>query len=163
MRTLDPGPSLAPLFQFVRAQPGDAPALTQIALEAKRHWRYPEEWMSIWTPVLTITPELIEQHEVYSAQLGGEVAGFYALVPGEETMLLEHLWVRPALIGRRIGRALFLHACERSRQLGFQRMLITADPNAQGFYERMGARQVREEHTTILGQTRALPVLALEL
>jgi GNAT superfamily N-acetyltransferase len=163
MRTLDPGPSLAPLFQFLRAQPADAPALTELALAAKRHWRYPEEWMSIWTPVLTITPDFIQLHEVYSAQVGGEMAGFYALVPAEQAMLLEHLWVRPALIGRRIGRALFLHACERSRQLRFPRLQITADPNAQGFYERMGARQVGEERTAILGQPRALPVLELEL
>ena len=36
---------------------------------------------------------------------------------------------------------------------------IEADPNAQSFYERMGARKVGEHHSEVFGQPRTLPVM----
>jgi GNAT superfamily N-acetyltransferase len=52
---------------------------------------------------------------------------------------LEHLWVSPEHIGTGIGRALFDHAVRRAAALGATTLSIEADPNAEGFYRRMGA------------------------
>ena len=49
------------------ARPDDAEALTRLAHAAKRHWRYPEEWIALWRPGLTVTPEFIATHPVYCA------------------------------------------------------------------------------------------------
>jgi hypothetical protein len=40
---------------------------------------------------------------------------------------------------------------------------IEAEPNAQNFYEKMGARQVGEHHTEVDGQPRVLPVMEVGL
>ena len=40
---------------------------------------------------------------------------------------------------------------------------IESDPNAQGFYERMGAKKVGEAVGELDGQARVLPILELIL
>jgi hypothetical protein len=40
---------------------------------------------------------------------------------------------------------------------------VEADPNAEGFYRRMGARRVGEINYPIDGQKRTLPLLVVEV
>ena len=44
------------------AQRTDADTLTAIAHAAKRSWRYPEEWIRLWSNELTVTPDFIERN-----------------------------------------------------------------------------------------------------
>src|SRR5207247_10253115 len=57
---------------------------------------------------------------------------------------LDDLWVEPKWIGTRIGSRLFRHAAGRGEQLGASRMEWEAEPNAIGFYEKLGGRYVRD-------------------
>jgi GNAT superfamily N-acetyltransferase len=66
-------------------------------------------------------------------------------------------------MGRGVGRALFEHALEQARRLGHRTLRIEADPNAEGFYTRMGARHVGVTVTNIEGQRRELPLLLYDL
>lgn len=150
-------------MDIVRVQPADADVLTKIALAAKRYWNYPESWITEWTPLLTITPQYIEDNEVYALAGAREIIGFYALAGNGARLSLDHLWVVPAEIGKGRGRALLEHAIERARQLDATTLEIEADPHAQGFYERMGARKVTDRVTQVLGQPRLLPVLLLKI
>jgi len=149
-------------MQIVRARPEDAATLTRIAVAAKRHWRYPETWMESWRQLLTIRPESIASHEIYSAVIDGQPVGFYGLRCVGSKLQLEHLWVWPAAMRGGVGRALFTHACERARALGFQSLEIESDPNAEGFYERMGARRAGVSIVEVAGQRRELPVFTYE-
>lgn len=146
-----------------RAQGADAPALTEIAQAAKRHWGYPERWLEIWKDALTITPDFVSVHKVYVAIVGDEIAGFSALVEGEESVWLEHLWVSPKHIGTGVGKALFVHAAAEAASTGALVMEIESDPNAEGFYKRMGAARVGEVASEIDGEKRVLPLLAFDL
>ncbi|HJQ24854.1 MAG TPA: GNAT family N-acetyltransferase [Blastocatellia bacterium] len=137
--------------------------LTKIAHAAKRHWGYPERWMELWRDVLTITPSYIAENEVYIARLGDEVVGFYALVGSGAKLTLDHLWLSPRQIGTGIGRSLFNHAVTTARQLGAVELEVEADPNALGFYERMGAKRVGENVYELDGQPRVLPLLVYKL
>lgn len=145
-------------MQILRAKIGEAGRLTEIALAAKRHWDYPENWVQSWTATLTITPVFIEQNETYAATKSSEIVGFYALCREAASIRLEHLWVWPACMGQGIGRRLFRHAVERSHTLGYLRLAIESDPNAKGFYERMGARQINTQIGLMDGERRALPL-----
>jgi ribosomal protein S18 acetylase RimI-like enzyme len=69
----------------------------------------------------------------------------------------------PKRIGRGIGRALFDHAVRRAASLGAGSVRIEADPYAEGFYRRMGARWVGEISYPIDGQERKLPLLVAEV
>jgi GNAT superfamily N-acetyltransferase len=137
--------------------------LTEIAHAAKRHWGYPEHWMQLWCDVLTITPDYIDNSDVYIARLENEVVGFYALVGSGAKVTLDHLWLSPTQIGSGIGRSLFNHAVSTARQLGAVELEIEADPNAVGFYERMGATRVGENVYELDGQPRVLPLLVYKL
>jgi len=150
-------------MQIVRAKPEDAEALTKIAHAAKRHWGYPERWIESWREILTMRPEFIAANVAYSASEDGRAVGFYLLTTESDGLHLDHLWIAPQAMGRGIGRALFAHAVEKTRGLGHRTLRIEADPNAEGFYARMGARRVGEIVTEIEGQRRELPLLLYDL
>ena len=76
---------------------------------------------------------------------------------------LDNLWVLPEHMGQGIGKQLFQHALERSRLRGESILKIEADPNAQGFYEKMGAQKVSEHQYELDGQLRVLPVMEINL
>jgi GNAT superfamily N-acetyltransferase len=144
-----------------RAEIADAATLTSIAVDAKRHWGYPETWIARWMPALTITPAFIAAHEIFAAESsGGGLVGFYALVVEHERWALDHLWVDPAHMGRGLGRQLFEHAARRLDELApGATLFIEADPHAESFYLRMGARRVGHITRDWQGVTRVLPAL----
>jgi ribosomal protein S18 acetylase RimI-like enzyme len=146
-------------MEIRRAKPEDSAVLTEIAFAAKRHWGYPERWIQGWKEILTVQPEFISGHETYVACLNGQTVGFYASVTGKDRAALEHLWVLPSAMGQGIGRALFGHAVKRAKALGIETLEIESDPNAQKFYEQMGARRVSTRLTELDGKPRNLPLL----
>jgi GNAT superfamily N-acetyltransferase len=150
-------------MQIVRAKPEDADTLTEIAHAAKRHWRYPERWIESWREILTIRPEFIAENVAYAAIEEDRAVGFYLLTTEVDGLHLDHLWIAPHAMGRGFGRALFEHAVRQTRSLGHRILKIEADPNAEGFYARMGARRVGEAVTEVDGQRRELPLLFYEL
>ena len=150
-------------IEIFRAGERDAEALTRISFAAKRYWGYPERWIERWRETLTITPDFIRRNEVHAALVEGRPAGFYALTGEGGTLELEHLWVLPEHMGAGVGRALFDHAVRRAASLNAEVLEIESDPNAEGFYRRMGARRVGEINYSIDGHRRTLPLLVVEV
>jgi N-acetylglutamate synthase-like GNAT family acetyltransferase len=149
--------------QIRRAKPEEAEVLTEIAHAAKRHWGYPENWIQHWKADLTITPEFIAKNEMYVAMNVEEIVGCCAIAFSESLAELEHMWIRPDYIGTGVGRALFLHVKERAANLKIPALEIAADPNAEGFYEHMGATRIGDIRSEIEGQPRVLPRLKVDL
>jgi GNAT superfamily N-acetyltransferase len=145
-----------------RATTEEASTLTTIAFEAKRYWGYPEHWIKHWESDLTISSDFIRDNHVYVAEENGEISGFYALCVADNKAELEHMWVTPALIGTGLGKELFLDAMERAAQLAVSSVEISSDPNAAGFYKRMGATQIGETDSVVDGHTRKLPRLEIK-
>jgi len=150
-------------MRIARAIPQDADALTEIAHAAKRHWGYPERWIQSWRDILTMRPEFIATNVTYCAIEDSRTVGFYLLTNERDGLHLDHLWIAPHAMGRGIGRALFEHALEQTRSLGHRTLKIEADPNAEGFYARMGARRIGVTVTNIEDQRRELPLLLYDL
>ena len=146
-----------------RVIPGEARAMSEIALAAKSHWGYPERWIRLWVPELTFSPSYFEDNESWAAVIADQVAGFYTLQEKDSNAWLENLWIKPEFMGRGLGKALFAHAVELSRQRGYRQLRWESDPNALGFYERMGARKTGERHSEVDGQPRILPIMELDL
>jgi GNAT superfamily N-acetyltransferase len=139
------------------ASADEAPVLTRIAHDAKRHWGYPEHWIEHWESDLTISADFIRDNHVYVAEEDGEIQGFYALSVVDDKAELEHMWVVPHRIGTGMGKDLFLDAMERAAALNVDAIELSADPNAAGFYEHMGATQIGEIDASLDGQSRTLP------
>lgn len=151
------------MISIRRVYSEEADNLTGIALAAKAHWGYPEKWMKLWTPQLTFTPEYFEENESWAAELDDEPVAFYTLLDKNGIAWIENLWVLPVSIGKGLGRQLFEHAVELARQRGYKILQLEADPNARGFYEKMGMHMIGERHSEVDGQPRILPVMEMEL
>ena len=146
-----------------RALPEEAATLSQIAWSAKAHWGYPERWMEAWRPQLTFRPAYFEENESWVAETDGQPRAFYTLRDKAGSAWLEDLWVTPTLIGKGLGKTLFLHAVEIARKQGFKTLQLEADPHAVGFYEKMGMHKIGERHSQVEGQPRILPILEMDL
>ena len=146
-----------------KATPEESSRLTQIAHEAKRHWGYPESWIEHWQADLTITSDFIGNNDVYVAEEDGEVVGFYALAIKKDVAELEHLWVAPKYIGTGVGKELFVHAMQKAAREDVSVVEISSDPNAEGFYRRMGAQRIGEVTSEVQGSPRVLPKLKVDL
>ncbi|MEA3336847.1 MAG: GNAT family N-acetyltransferase [Chloroflexota bacterium] len=147
----------------MRATPDIASILSDVALAAKAFWGYPRRWLIHWRDDLTLTPDFIRKHPVYAAMTSGEVAGFYAIAGQDTRWALEHFWVRPQSMGQGIGPALFDHAVWQLRTMQAELLLIESDPNAEGFYRHMGARQIGLVIHRLEGQPRMLPLLIFDV
>ena len=124
------------------ADPGEVDVLTEIAHRAKRHWGYPEAWIRLWKTDLTYTDATLRESIVIVAERD-RVCGVASLsVDHSRTAEIEGLWVDPDSMGRGVGRALFNELARRARAAGAEAIRIASDPQAEGFYLRMGAVRV---------------------
>ena len=135
--------------------------MREIAVEAKAHWGYDRALVEEWALGGDFDPESLRKLLLYVAESDGRPVGWAALIPRGEVGWLEDLWVEPAWIGRGVGRALFEHVAAEARQRGARRLEWEAEPNAQGFYEHLGATYVRDSEETEWG--RVLEVLGVDL
>jgi predicted N-acetyltransferase YhbS len=90
------------------------------------------------------------------------MVGLYVIDVPDGVPTLCDLWVEPSAIGSGLGRTLWAHLLGQARGLGHRALLIESDPNAEGFYLRMGARRVGERASKILAG-RMLPVMVVDV
>ena len=145
------------------AKPEEADVLSQIAIPAKGYWKYPEHWMELWRPQLMLTLKYVEQNESWVAEEGGISIAFYTLQEKDGKAWLDNLFVLPTYIGKGLGKKLFLHAVELARDRGYKFLQLEAEPNAIGFYEKMGMRRIGEHQYELDGQPRTLPIMEMTL
>ena len=145
-------------IQIRRVIPREATALSQIAFAAKAHWGYPKHWLEIWKPQLTFSLEYFEENESWVAEADGNPIAFYTLQEKDGNSWIENLWVSPEVMGQGVGKKLFLYAVALSCQRGYKTLQLEADPNAVGFYEKMGMYKIGERHSEVEGQLRILPI-----
>lgn len=150
-------------LQVLRATPEQADELSRIAQAAKAHWGYPQRWLEIWQPQLTFSSRYFEENEGWVAVIEERPMGFYTLQEENGNACIENLWVLPEFIGKGIGKMLFLHAVEQARQRGYKILQLEADPNAVGFYKKMGMYQIDERQYELEGQQRRLPIMEMKL
>ncbi len=143
------------------ARPQEGDRLREIAVAAKAHWGYDEDWVRGWAAQGDFSQEALAARPVLVADLGGRAIGFATLIAQGDVCVLDDLWIDPDWIGRGIGTRLFEACAERARDLGARRLEWEAEPNAVGFYQRMGGRYLRESAPTEIGRT--IPVMGLEL
>ena len=124
------------------AVPAEAGALSRLALRSKGHWGYDEEFLAACRAELTLRPEQGDGVHIVVAERGGTVLGFHRLAGEPPVAELADLFVDPDAIGQGVGALLLADAVGRARALGISRLLIDADPHAEGFYAHLGARRI---------------------
>jgi GNAT superfamily N-acetyltransferase len=145
-----------------RARPDEASVLSDLALAAKGFWGYDEEFLESCRAELTFTPDDLARRHVVVAELGGAVAGFYSVDGAPPVGELGNLWVQPGQIGTGLGRRLWQDALATAVDAGFATLMIGAEPNAEGFYRRMGAEWAGQTPSESI-PGRMLPLLRITL
>jgi GNAT superfamily N-acetyltransferase len=149
------------VLTFRRAAPEDAEPLTDLTMASKAHWGYDHQFMERARPSLTVTLEYLQANACWVAERDGGVVGWFSLVDVPGGLLLDNFWLLPAHIGFGIGRRMWHEAVNRAAAAGAERLTLEADPNAAGFYERMGAKRTGSVITPSTG--RELPVYEVAL
>lgn len=145
-----------------RARVDEAERLTLLARRSKAHWGYDAEFMRRVADDIVIPATAIEAGEVHVLEDdAGAVLGVHRLRRGDPAVL-EDLWLEPGAIGTGNGRRLWQHAVALARASGARAVELDADPNAVGFYERMGAVRIGETPSGVI-EGRMLPRMRLEL
>lgn len=145
------------------ARPDEADLLTDLCMRSKASWGYDDAFMAASREVLTLTPQRIAGGHVWVAEeAGGAILGVTAIVPDGADQELDLLFVDPTAHRGGVGRFLLLHAVEQARLAGAKELLIAADVNAAGFYERCGAVRIGEIPSDAI-PGRMLPVLSITL
>ena len=135
--------------------------LREVAIAAKAHWGYPRDQVVEWASRGDFSAQTLGRLEIWVAEDGREIAGWASLVPGDDVAWLEDLWVDPRWMREGVGSALFAAVADEARRRGALRLEWEAEPNAIGFYRRMGGRYVRDSPTTEWG--RVLAIMGVEV
>ena len=147
--------------QIRPARPHEGERLREIAAAAKGYWAYDPDEVAQWAARGDFSAHGLREKEVFVAEADEVAIAWAALIPKGEVVWLDDMWVEPPWIGKGVGTLLFAHAVELARELGGKTMEWDAEPNAIGFYERVGGRYLREGEPSEWG--RALPVMGIEL
>ena len=139
------------------ARAADEERLRELTFESKAHWGYDRDFVRSWADGLAFPGD----RDRWVAELDGEIVAWAALVPpAGGGAVLEDLWVDPAARGDGLGTQLFGVAAGRARELGANRLEWGAEPNAVGFYEKLGGHKLRD-HVSAWG--RITPWMGLDL
>jgi N-acetylglutamate synthase-like GNAT family acetyltransferase len=144
------------------ARADEAELLTDLSLRSKALWGYDASFIARCRAIMQVKAGNIEVQPHYVAEIDGRVVGFYGFEPEADGIGLDYLFIENELIGHGIGRALWEHAVGTARSLGHSALIVVSDPNAEGFYVRMGCRRVGTRPSD-LENGRQLPLLRYDL
>jgi GNAT superfamily N-acetyltransferase len=145
------------------ARAGEAATLTALCVRSKAHWGYDAEFMRLSRDAITVAEKDISAGRVLVAvDAANQTIGLVRVEPDGEMAELGLMFVDPPAMGGGAGRMLFEAATRLARSLGARRMTILADPSAAPFYERMGARFVRNAPSDAI-PGRTLPFYEYDL
>jgi GNAT superfamily N-acetyltransferase len=127
-----------------RARPDEATVLSELALAAKGYWGYDQPFIDSCRAELTFSSDDVARRHFVVAELNGRVGGFYTVEGQPPVGELCNMWVRPNEIGTGLGRVMWQDAIAAASAAGFEYLEIDAEPNAEGFYRKMGAKRIGE-------------------
>jgi GNAT superfamily N-acetyltransferase len=161
-------------FAIRAARPEEADELGALAFRSKAYWGYDAAFMEACREELKVPADQVVARRAYVAVSRGSdadpaagewrqrILGFGTVEGEPPAGELGMLFVDPPAIGRGVGSALISHLKAVASGLGFHRLTIAADPNAEPFYLAKGAVRIGGVPSgSILGRT--LPLLALAL
>jgi GNAT superfamily N-acetyltransferase len=145
------------------AQVGEATMLTALCVRSKAHWGYDAKFMRLSAASLRVSSADIALGRVLVAVDGKDRAlGVASVIPDGDSADLDLFFVDPPFMGRGVGGALFKAAVRMAQAFSARTLTILADPNAAAFYERMGARFLRNAPSDAI-PGRTLPLYEYDL
>ena len=150
-------------WQIRQALPTEVEHLSELAFRSKSYWGYSDRFMQACLEELTVDECYLENNPTFVIEAAGNTVGFYSLEhTSAPEVELSFLFVDPDFIGKGYGRELMRHAQEKARQLGYSKMIIEGDPNAERFYRSAGGSVVGTRKSASI-PNRELPIFCINL
>jgi len=140
----------------------DAKNLTALTIRSKANWDYSPEQIEKWKEDLTVTQEYIANNSVYKLIDDERLIGYYSFFQiSDGKAKLDNVFIEPEFMGKGYGRILINDFLRRIESIGFKKVTLDSDPNAEKFYKRLGFKMVGKLESSI--KNRFLPVMEMEI
>ena len=118
--------------------PADLPAATEVFRSASLSNAGDRDNMLAHPEYLVLGPEGLAEGRTYVAEADGSLVGFATWAEAAGVTELEDLFVHPGWMRRGIATALVDRIAQVLRARGVDRLEVTANPDAMGFYRAAG-------------------------
>ena len=140
-------------IRYINAKPADSKLLTDTAILSKKYWGYDDELINLWRPDLEINAEYISKNEVVKVYEKDKFIGFFGIkFTNEKEAEIDHLWLVPEKINKGFGRLVFNHIFKCLKSKKYKKATLVAEPNAKGFYEKMGGKVIGQHQSKVSGR-----------
>lgn len=137
--------------------------LSALCLRSKAHWGYDASFVAACAPYLRVEPHCVAAgHAFVALDHNNRIVGVCQIDPGGKSGNLDLLFIEPGVIGTGVGRVLFQKSAQRLKEAGESTMTILSDPDARGFYEKLGATFIEDRPSDVF-EGRTLPWLEMPL
>ncbi|MBS4191962.1 GNAT family N-acetyltransferase [Bacillus sp. FJAT-49705] len=136
----------------------DSEVLSEIAYKSKAYWGYSKEFIEKCKDDLTVTVPYMKENHVYVLEKDNTILAFYSLSTNPNR--LDALFIDPYHIGKGIGKLLWEDIINKAKHLIMKEFIIDSDPNAEGYYLKMGAKRIGETPSTVF-PNRSLPLMSV--
>lgn len=140
-------------LKYIASKPRDSKFLTDTALLSKKYWGYDDSLMDLWKTDLEVSEEYILKNEVIKVYEQNRFIGFYGIkFINKDEAEIDHLWLIPGKIKKGLGRLIFNHIFVCLKLKNYNKATLVAEPNAKGFYEKMGGRVIGQFQSKVSGR-----------
>lgn len=118
--------------------PGDLPAASEVYRSASLSNAGDRDNLLARPEYLVLGPEGLAEGRTYVAEEEGSLVGFATWSQAGDIVELEDLFVAPGWMRRGVATALVARIAQVLRARGVERLEVTANPHALGFYRAAG-------------------------
>ena len=144
---------LKAICSFSFPSESEAAALTAFAVQSNNAHQTRTCSEAVATDILKVDPGAINRGNVEKlVATDGRLVGFYSLKDMDQvarSIELGHVMVHPEYHKKGFGTILFNRAVEKARSYGAERMHWISDPDAAGFYLKLGAQKYGEDENIL--------------
>lgn len=119
-------------------------AMTELCMRSKANWGYDADFMTACRAELSLTPRHLAENTLVVVDDNRGMIGVGEVSIKDGTAQLEKLFIEPHRMGEGCGQLLYEWSLVAAKSGGAKELVIAADPGAEGFYQRMGAKPAGE-------------------
>ncbi len=133
-------------YVIKKVRPDNTTILNNIMARSLAMWGYTPQQIEKAAEVLKITEEFLDKSVCYVAKIDDLIKGFFCIAPNRSEALSEaKFYIEPDSIRLGLGTKLWNKVIHELRTEEVRCFKFLIDPNAQGFYEKLGAIRIGEQ------------------
>ncbi|WP_162263960.1 MULTISPECIES: GNAT family N-acetyltransferase [Legionella] len=137
------------------------PKINQFIRQSKAVWNYSESFLNVFMEKYGVKPSFLEREEIVLFEKDQSLVGLYAFKINEQSAAeLDLFFINSNHIRQGLGKQIWQHAINFASTKGWLKFELVSDPNAEGFYLKMGAKSLRKFESF---PGRFVPVLSVSL